>query len=215
MSFLESASSWGAQRWWNCCQFQVRNGSFVEYDLSKGEFLSRPCFSHRSNPVIKEVLWFTKISSNSSEVLNSKYNVHYWNDWWDTLGTIGELLAWSLRNTTSSIRFSNSWKPTPGMQYHLALDYQAFWRSIAFGPSMRLSDHAWCPVDIYLMRPNYVRMICWWPTTSMQYLQMMIAKHFGWKEFLLHQQPHIHDNQFEQAEIGFVVSRQTANHAWF
>ncbi len=51
---------------------------------------------------------------------------------------------------------------------------------------------------------------------AMQYvaLQMMIAKHFGWKVgkfFYFINNLHIYDNQFEQAEELLRRSRQTAN----
>ena len=54
---------------------------------------------------------------------------------------------------------------------------------------------------------------------AMQYvaLQMMIAKHFGWKVgkfFYFINNLHIYDNQFEQAEELLNVSHLIANHVW-
>ena len=36
---------------------------------------------YRYQSAIKEVLWIYQDQSNSLDVLNDKYNVHYWNDW--------------------------------------------------------------------------------------------------------------------------------------
>ena len=66
-------------------------GAFAEYDLAKGEFPITTLRPIAIKSAIKEVLWIYQDQSNSLEVLNDKYNVHYWNDWevGDT-GTIGE-----------------------------------------------------------------------------------------------------------------------------
>ena len=64
----------------------------LRYDLSKGEF---PITTLRpiaiKSAIKREVLWIYQDQTNSLEILNDKYNVHYWNDWevGDT-GTIGE-----------------------------------------------------------------------------------------------------------------------------
>lgn len=90
-------------------------GAFSEYDLSKGEFPITTLRPIAIKSAIKEVLWIYQDQSNSLEVLNDKYNVHYWNDWevGDT-GTIASAMVPLLRNTTLSISFSNSWKPILG-----------------------------------------------------------------------------------------------------
>ena len=97
-------------------------GAFAEYDLAKGEFPITTLRPIAIKSAIKEVLWIYQDQSNSLEVLNDKYNVHYWNDWevGDT-GTIGERYVPLLRNTISSIRFSSSWKPTLGTAAILSL----------------------------------------------------------------------------------------------
>ena len=59
--------------------------------MSKGEFPITTLRPIAIKSAIKEVLWIYQDQTNSLEVLNDKYNVHYWNDWevGDT-GTIGE-----------------------------------------------------------------------------------------------------------------------------
>ena len=56
-------------------------GSFAEYDLSKGEFPITTLRPIAIKSAIKEVLWIYQDQSNSLDILEEKYNVHYWNDW--------------------------------------------------------------------------------------------------------------------------------------
>ncbi len=117
-------------------------GAFSEYDLSKGEFPITTLRPIAIKSAIKEVLWIYQDQSNSLEVLNDKYNVHYWNDWevGDT-GTIGERYGAVVKNTTLSISFSNSWKPIlEPPQYYFALGLPSFRRNRWAAP-VRLSDH--------------------------------------------------------------------------
>ena len=54
-------------------------GSFATYDLSKDEF---PIATLRPIPIksaIKEMLWIYQDQSNSLDLLEDKYKVHYWN----------------------------------------------------------------------------------------------------------------------------------------
>ncbi|HHJ7194587.1 TPA: thymidylate synthase, partial [Streptococcus pyogenes] len=66
-------------------------GAFAEYDLAKGEF---PITTLRPIPIksaIKELFWIYQDQSNSLDVLEAKYNVHYWNEWEvDQTRTIGQ-----------------------------------------------------------------------------------------------------------------------------
>lgn len=75
----------------NVANSKYITGSFTEYDLSKGEFPITTLRPIAIKSAIKEVLWIYQDQSNSLELLNDKYNVHYWNDWevGDT-GTIGQ-----------------------------------------------------------------------------------------------------------------------------
>ena len=56
-------------------------GSFATYDLTKGDF---PITTLRPIPIksaIKEMLWIYQDQSNSLDLLEDKYKVHYWNSW--------------------------------------------------------------------------------------------------------------------------------------
>ena len=63
-------------------------GSFAEYDLSKGEFPITTLRPIAIKSAIKEVFWIYQDQSNSLDVLEDKYNVHYWNDNPEHLGKI-------------------------------------------------------------------------------------------------------------------------------
>ena len=65
----------------NVANSKYITGSFAEYDLSKGEFPITTLRPIAIKSAIKEVLWIYQDQSNSLELLNDKYNVHYWNDW--------------------------------------------------------------------------------------------------------------------------------------
>ena len=54
------------------------------YDLSKGEL---PLTTLRKIAVknsIKEILWIYQDASNSLDILENKYNIHWWNEWEST-----------------------------------------------------------------------------------------------------------------------------------
>ena len=79
-------------------------GSFAEYDLSKGEFPITTLRPIAIKSAIKEVLWIYQDQSNSLELLNDKYNVHYWNDWEvGATGTIGQRYGAVVKSTILSI----------------------------------------------------------------------------------------------------------------
>ena len=106
-------------------------GAFAEYDLAKGEFPITTLRPIAIKSAIKEVLWIYQDQSNSLEVLNDKYNVHYWNDWevGDT-GTIGERYGAVVKkhdiiNKILKQLEANPWKPP---QYHFALGLPSFRR---------------------------------------------------------------------------------------
>ena len=90
-------------------------GAFAEYDLSKGEFPITTLRPIAIKSAIKEVLWIYQDQSNSLDVLNDKYNVHYWNDWavGDT-GTIGERYGAVVKKHDIINKLSSSWKPILG-----------------------------------------------------------------------------------------------------
>ena len=188
-------------------------GAFAEYDLSKGEF---PIITLRPIAIksaIKEVLWIYQDQTNSLEVLNDKYNVHYWNDWevGDT-GTIGERYGAVVKKHDIINRILAQLEANPWNRRNIISlwDYQAFEETDGLLPCafQTMFDVRRVDGDIYLDATLTQRsndMLVAHHINAMQYvaLQMMIAKHFGWKVgkfFYFINNLHIYDNQFEQAQ---------------
>ena len=125
------------------------------------------------------------------------------------LASATELLS---RSTILSIKFFNSWKPILGTVAISSLSgiYEAFEESDGLLPCafQTMFDVRRVDGDIYLDATLTQRsndMLVAHHINAMQYvaLQMMIAKHFGWKVgkfFYFINNLHIYDNQFEQAE---------------
>ena len=188
-------------------------GAFAEYDLAKGEFPITTLRPIAIKSAIKEVLWIYQDQSNSLEVLNSKYNVHYWNDWevGDT-GTIGERYGAVVKKHDIINKLLKQLAANPWNRRNIISlwDYQAFEETDGLLPCafQTMFDVRRIDGEIYLDATLTQRsndMLVAHHINAMQYvaLQMMIAKHFGWKVgkfFYFINNLHIYDNQFEQAE---------------
>ena len=188
-------------------------GAFAEYDLSKGEFPITTLRPIAIKSAIKEVLWIYQDQSNSLEVLNDKYNVHYWNDWevGDT-GTIGERYGAVVKKHDIINKLLKQLEDNPWNRRNIISlwDYQAFEETDGLLPCafQTMFDVRRVDGEIYLDATLTQRsndMLVAHHINAMQYvaLQMMIAKHFGWKVgkfFYFINNLHIYDNQFEQAE---------------
>ena len=188
-------------------------GAFAEYDLSKGEFPITTLRPIAIKSAIKEVLWIYQDQTNSLEILNDKYNVHYWNDWevGDT-GTIGERYGAVVKKHDIINRILAQLEANPWNRRNIISlwDYQAFEETDGLLPCafQTMFDVRRVDGDIYLDATLTQRsndMLVAHHINAMQYvaLQMMIAKHFGWKVgkfFYFINNLHIYDNQFEQAQ---------------
>ena len=188
-------------------------GAFSEYDLSKGEFPITTLRPIAIKSAIKEVLWIYQDQSNSLEVLNDKYNVHYWNDWevGDT-GTIGERYGAVVKKHDIINKLLKQLETNPWNRRNIISlwDYQAFDETDGLLPCafQTMFDVRRVDGEIYLDATLTQRsndMLVAHHINAMQYvaLQMMIAKHFGWKVgkfFYFINNLHIYDNQFEQAQ---------------
>ena len=188
-------------------------GAFSEYDLSKGEFPITTLRPIAIKSAIKEVLWIYQDQSNSLEVLNDKYNVHYWNDWevGDT-GTIGERYGAVVKKHGIINKLLKQLETNPWNRRNIISlwDYQAFEETDGLLPCafQTMFDVRRVDGEIYLDATLTQRsndMLVAHHINAMQYvaLQMMIAKHFGWKVgkfFYFINNLHIYDNQFEQAQ---------------
>ena len=188
-------------------------GAFAEYDLAKGEFPITTLRPIAIKSAIKEVLWIYQDQSNSLDVLNDKYNVHYWNDWevGDT-GTIGERYGAVVKKHDIINKILKQLEVNPWNRRNIISlwDYQAFEETDGLLPCafQTMFDVRRVDGEIYLDATLTQRsndMLVAHHINAMQYvaLQMMIAKHFGWKVgkfFYFINNLHIYDNQFEQAQ---------------
>ena len=197
----------------NVANSKYITGSFAEYDLSKGEFPITTLRPIAIKSAIKEVLWIYQDQSNSLGLLNDKYNVHYWNDWEvsDT-GTIGQRYGAVVKKHDIIHKILQQLEANPWNRRNIISlwDYEAFEETDGLLPCafQTMFDVRRVDGDIYLDATLTQRsndMLVAHHINAMQYvaLQMMIAKHFGWKVgkfFYYINNLHIYDNQFEQAE---------------
>ena len=188
-------------------------GAFMEFDLAKGEFPITTLRPIAIKSAIKEMLWIYQDQSNSLDVLEEKYNVHYWNDW--EVGdsrTIGQRYGAVVKKHDITNKILKQLEANPWNRRNIISlwDYDAFEESEGLLPCafQTMFDVRRVEGEIYLDSTLTQRsndMLVAHHINAMQYvaLQMMIAKHFGWKVgkfFYFINNLHIYDNQFEQAE---------------
>ena len=188
-------------------------GAFMEFDLAKGEFPITTLRPIAIKSAIKEMLWIDQDQSNSLDVLEEKYNVHYWNDW--EVGdsrTIGQRYGAVVKKHDITNKILKQLEANPWNRRNIISlwDYDAFEESEGLLPCafQTMFDVRRVEGEIYLDATLTQRsndMLVAHHINAMQYvaLQMMIAKHFGWKVgkfYYFINNLHIYDNQFEQAE---------------
>ena len=188
-------------------------GSFAEYDLSKGEF---PITTLRPIPIksaIKEIFWIYQDQTNDLSLLNDKYRVTYWNDWEvGNTGTIGQRYGAVVKKHDIINKILKQLEENPWNRRNVISlwDYEAFEASEGLLPCafQTMFDVRRVDGQIYLDATLTQRsndMLVAHHINAMQFvaLQMMIAKHFGWKVgkfFYFVNNLHIYDNQFDNAE---------------
>ena len=188
-------------------------GAFMEFDLAKGEFPITTLRPIAIKSAIKEMLWIYQDQSNRLDVLEEKYNVHYWNDW--EVGdsrTIGQRYGAVVKKHDITNKILKQLEDNPWNRRNIISlwDYDAFEETEGLLPCafQTMFDVRRVDGEIYLEATLTQRsndMLVAHHINAMQYvaLQMMIAKHFGWKFgkfFYFINNLHIYDNQFEQAE---------------
>ena len=188
-------------------------GSFAEYDLSKGEF---PITTLRPIPIksaIKEIFWIYQDQTNDLSLLNDKYKVTYWNDWEVGITrSIGQRFGAVVKKHDIINKILKQLEENPWNRRNVISlwDYEAFEVSEGLLPCafQTMFDVRRVDGQIYLDATLTQRsndMLVAHHINAMQYvaLQMMIAKHFGWKVgkfFYFVNNLHIYDNQFDNAE---------------
>ena len=187
-------------------------GSFVTYDLDKGEF---PITTLRPIPIqsaIKEMMWIYQDQSHDLNVLRDKYNVYYWDDWEvESTDTIGHRYGYTVRKHDIINKILKQLEENPWNRRNIISlwDYEAFSETDGLLPCafQTMFDVREVDGEIYLDATLVQRsndMLVAHHINAMQYvaLQMMIAKHFSWKVGKFHylvNNLHIYDNQLEQA----------------
>ena len=188
-------------------------GAFAEYDLAKGEFPITTLRPIAIKSAIKEVFWIYQDQTNELAILNDKYGVRYWNDWEvKQTGTIGERYGAIVKKHDIMNKILKQLEENPWNRRNVISlwDYEAFEKTEGLLPCafQIMFDVRRVNGEIYLDATLTQRsndMLVAHHLNAMQYvaLQMMIAKHFGWKVgkfFYFVNNLHIYDNQFEQAE---------------
>ena len=188
-------------------------GAFAEYDLAKGEFPITTLRPIAIKSAIKEVFWIYQDQTNELAILNDKYGGRYWNDWEvKQTGTIGERYGAIVKKHDIMNKILKQLEENPWNRRNVISlwDYEAFEKTEGLLPCafQTMFDVRRVNGEIYLDATLTQRsndMLVAHHINAMQYvaLQMMIAKHFGWKVgkfFYFVNNLHIYDNQFEQAE---------------
>ena len=147
------------------------------------------------------------------DVLENKYNVHYWNEW--EVGqtrTIGQRYGAVVKKHDIISKILDQLAENPWNRRNVISlwDYEAFKETEGLLPCafQTMFDVRRVDGDLYLDATLTQRsndMLVAHHINAMQYvaLQMMIAKHFGWKVgkfFYFVNNLHIYDNQFSQAQ---------------
>ena len=184
-------------------------GAFMEFDLAKGEFPITTLRPIAIKSAIKEMLWIYQDQSNSLDLLEDKYNVHYWNDW--EVGdsrTIGQRYGAVVKKHDITNKILKQLEANPWNRRNIISLWDYETDGLLPCAFQTMFDVRRVDGEIYLDATLTQRsndMLVAHHINAMQYvaLQMMISKHFGWKVgkfFYFINNLHIYDNQFEQAE---------------
>lgn len=94
------------------------------YDISKGEF---PISNYRPvawKSAIREVLWIYQSQTNSLDVLEEKYNIHWWNEWDVGNRTIGTRYGETIKKYDLMNKLLNGLKKQPYGRRHIINMFQ-------------------------------------------------------------------------------------------
>ena len=125
------------------------------YDLSKGEFPITTLRPIAWKSAIKEALWIYQDASNNLNVLENKYNIHWWNSWesQNFPGTIGNRYGHTVaRYDLMNKRVLEDIKKDPYGRYHI----MNLWQEDELQSSDGLKPCAY--ETIWTVRGNYIDM---------------------------------------------------------
>lgn len=186
---------------------------FIKFDLSKGELpitSLRPVYTGLAR---QELLWIYSDQTSDLEALR-KRGVQYWNDWEMEDGTIGQrygatvkkyniidrLLEGLEKNPYNRRNIINLWQyedldmpaPLPPCAFQVLFDVRKVNGEMYLDASLTQRSNDFIVAGVGINQIQYVA------------LQMMIAKHFGWKvgTFSWHvMNLHIYDRHIDNAKI--------------
>ena len=185
------------------------NQVWEEYDLQKGEFpiLTLRHIAWKSS--IKEILWIYQDQTNSLDVLEDKYDIHWWKDWEvEKSRTIGQRYGATVKRYDLMNKLLNGLKTQPYGRRHIInlYQYQDFQETDGLFPCA-METH-WSVRDgildmTLIQRSSDVPVAN--AINKLQYvaLMMMVARHCGFKlgKFChLVQNAHIYDRHVEQVK---------------
>lgn len=185
------------------------NQVWEEYDLQKGEFpiLTLRHIAWKSS--IKEILWIYQDQTNSLDVLEDKYDIHWWNDWEvEQSRTIGQRYGATVKRYDLMDKLLNGLKTQPYGRRHIInlYQYQDFQETDGLFPCA-METH-WSVRDgildmTLIQRSSDVPVAN--AINKLQYvaLMMMVAKHCDFKlgKFChLVQNAHIYDRHVDQVK---------------
>ncbi len=181
-----------------------------KYDISKGEFPISTLRPVAWKSAIKEVMWIYQDASNSLDVLENDYNIHWWNDWevGDTR-TIGQRYGATVRKYDLMNKLLKDLIEEPYTRRHIInlYQYSDFIETSGLNPCAY--ETVWSVRGEYLdmtlhqRSSDYCTAGC---INKLQYvaLLMMVARHVGLKpgNFMhIVENLHVYDRHFENAEI--------------
>lgn len=166
------------------------------------------------------MLWIYQDQSNNLDLLEDRYKVHYWNSWEvpnhpannGDKRSIGERYGAIVKKHDIINKLLKQLKDNPWNRRNVISlwDYEAFEESKGLLPcafqvmfDVRQVNHTIYLDATLTQRSNDILVAH--HINAMQYvaLQLMIAKHFGWKPgnfYYFVNNLHIYDNQFDQAK---------------
>lgn len=95
-----------------------------KYDISKGEFPISTLRPIAWKSAIREVLWIYQDQSNSLDVLENKYKIHWWNDWDIGDRTIGQRYGATVKKYDLMNKLLKQLKEEPYTRRHIMNMYQ-------------------------------------------------------------------------------------------
>lgn len=182
-----------------------------KYDISKGEFPITTLRPIAWKSSVKEILWIYQKASNSLDVLENEFNIHWWNEWEskDRPRTIGQRYGATVKKYDLMNKLLNDIKNNPYGRRHI----MSLWQENDFAETDGLMPCAF--MTMWNVRGKYLDMTLVqrssdWLTAGninqMQYvaLLMMVARHTGYEpgvftHFL--QNVQIYDRHIENAKI--------------